>query len=42
MFRAGNEVESIYNSQREMDNESDDLDYNINEELNITDDTIYN
>ena len=42
MFRAGNEVESIYNSQRETDNESDDLDYNINEELNITDDTIYN
>ena len=42
MFRAGNEVESIYNSQREMDNESDDLDNNINEELNITDDTIYN
>ena len=43
MFRAGNEVESIYNLKGEIDNESDDPDYNINHELTIMDDdTIYN
>ena len=43
MFRAGNEDESIYNLQGEIDNETDDPDYNINQESNIIDDdTIYN
>ena len=43
MFRAANEVESIYNLKGEIDNESDEPDYNINTELNVMDDdTIYN
>ena len=43
MFRAANEVESIYNLKGEIDNESDEPDYNINTESNVMDDdTIYN
>ena len=43
MFRAGNEVVSIYNLQRELDLENEDESvYNVNEELNLNDDnTVY-
>ena len=43
MFRAGNEVDSIYNLQRELDLENEDESvYNVNEELNLNDDnTVY-
>ena len=42
MFRAGNEIESIYNIENQNLNEDDESDYDINDDLNLSDDeTVY-